>query len=180
MPKRVNQLYTVSKKRLFATFCFRLTRPVTLWKAENEHIFIQIYNKSWLLENDAIELKFILKILTLVLTQPDRLHAVDQLLLKLSCDQDFPSNCFEFRGMWNIIGKRVTKINNKSCTVYKSGNYYNRLIIDMLIAKKQWLSCWDTVYTFSFIILVQTHLRRNSAIVESRGNLKISQQLNHL
>ena len=50
---------------------------------------------------------YIKKISTLVLTQSDRLHAVDQLLLKLSCDQDFPSDCFEFRGMWNIIGKRV-------------------------------------------------------------------------
>ena len=84
-----------------------------------------------------IELKFILKISTLVLTQPDRLHVADQLLLKLSCDQDFPSDCFEFWGMWNIIGKSGDQNNNnKSCMVYKSGNYDNRLIIDMLIAKK--------------------------------------------
>ena len=57
MPKRVNQLYTVSQKS------------------------------------------------TLVLTQPTDVHVVDHLLLKLSCDQDFPSDCLEFQGMWNIIGK---------------------------------------------------------------------------
>ena len=30
---------------------------------------------------------------------------VDQLLLKLSSDQDIPRDCFEFRGVWNIIDK---------------------------------------------------------------------------
>ena len=80
---------------LFATYCFRLTWPVTLWNADYDHIFIQkAYNKSRWLQNDEIELKFILKI-------------------------------------------EVIKINNKS--VYKSGNYYDRLIIDMLIAKKSGL-----------------------------------------
>ena len=35
-----------------------------------------------------------------------------------------------------LLVRGVIKINNKSCMVYKSKNYYNRLIIDMLIAKK--------------------------------------------
>ena len=103
-------IHRVSKNRLFATFCFRLTRPVTLRKAEHEHIFIQLsHNKSHWLQNDAIELKFILKISTLVLTQPDRRARRWPTFLKLSCDQDIPSDCFEFRGMWNIIGKRGDK-----------------------------------------------------------------------
>ena len=113
MFKLVNYLYTASQK-LFATYCFRLTWPVTLWNADYEHIFIQkAYNKSRWLQNGEIELKFILKI-------------------------------------------ELIKINNKSCTVYKTGNYYNRLITDMLIAKKR--HCfWVTVYMFSFIIHVQSH-----------------------
>ena len=76
--------------------------------------------------------------------------------------------------------RRVNKINDKSFTLYKSGNYYNRLIFDILIAKNSGSVFWDTVYTISFIILVQTRLRRNSAIVKPRRNLKISQQQNHL
>ena len=41
--------------------------------ADYEHIFIQkAYNKSWRLQNDAIELKLYSNITTLVLTQPGR------------------------------------------------------------------------------------------------------------
>ena len=60
---------------------------------------------------------------------------VDQQFLKLSCDQDFPSECFEFRGVWNIIdtGGGQNKIINS--VQFICGNYYNRLIIDMLIVE---------------------------------------------
>ena len=99
---------------------------------------------------------------------------------KYTVMKTFPVTVLNFGVCGISLVRGLIKINNKSCTVYKSGNYYNRLLIDMLIAKNSGLVFLDTVYTFSFIILVQTRLRRNSAIVEPRGNVKISQQLNHL
>ena len=66
----------------------------------------------------------------------------------------FPVTVLNFGVCRTLLVRGVIKINNKQCTLYKSGNYYNRLKIDMPIAKKQWLSFWDTVYMCSFIILV--------------------------
>ena len=58
--------------------------------------------------------------------------------------------------------------------VYKCGNYYNRLLIDVLIAKKQRLGFWDTVYMYSFIYVCNLARMENFAIVEPLryGNYK--------
>ena len=53
----------------------------------------------------------------------------------------FPVTVLNFRVCGILLTRGVIKINNKSCTVYKSWNYYNRLIIDMLIGKNSGLVC---------------------------------------
>ena len=155
----VNLLYTVSQKldHLLAKFCFRLTRLIALWNADYKHIFIQkAYNKSRWLQNDEIELKFIFKN-----NHISSNTARQTCLLLTNCFWNYPVHkiflvtVFEFRGVWNIIDTGGGQNKIKYSVQFIRGNYYNRLILDMRIAKTA-AYFWDTVNTYSFTILVQS------------------------
>ena len=144
-PLKVEICYTLCpeiKPLVWKKNCFRLTQLITLWNAEYEYIFIQkAYIKSRWLQNYEIELKFIFKNNHICSnTTRQTCTPLTNCFWKYPVIKIFPVTVLNFRVCEILLVRGVIKINNKLCTVYESGNYYNRLIIDMLIAKKHWLS----------------------------------------